>query len=226
MKKLLTPLTCLLLAGCATPNHPLPADYWQHKQQVKVSNDLPKHAAVYHEGGQGLVDIAINNAVTSGFDHYLSTYSLASVRSIQTEFIRHLRKHGVKATAFRKVDVDSLQRSHQDNKEYATRDFRPYKIKMGKNKLLVVSTQLIGAERKYYGFIPLEAPKASCILEGRLVDTHSNKILWRYKSKAKLSVVGKWDQPPNYPNFTKSLNKAVKQAKEGLMENFFMNTSD
>ncbi len=92
--------------------------------------------------------------------------------------------------------------------------------KIDSDELFIVTPWRVGATRDYYGFIPLGAPKAICILEGELINVKNNKILWRYKTEISSSIDGPWDQPPLYPNFTAALRRAIKFSKEDIIDNF------
>lgn len=232
MKKILSRVfTCsalfLLLSACATsPNVKLDPDFWQQTQSVKVSNDHIDHAGLYHMGSQGLLDVAISDIATDTFSKYLKTYSLKKLYSIRPEFVRRLKNHHLRTEAFPTIDVDKLPWTNLKGEQFSNRNFSEFSAKIGKSKLMVVSVNMVGAMRSYYGFIPLGAPKAVCILEGRLLNAKTNRILWRYTSKVVIPVNGKWDQPPHYPNFTHSLDRAIQLSRTQLIDNFFADRSE
>lgn len=223
-KFLFIAIVFLLLGGCASPNVPLNQSFWKHKEHVKVAKIKPVRAHLYKSGPQGLLDMGLNDAVTHSFEKYLENYRLSNMLSISDDFSKRLKAHHVKASSYPVIDVDYLPRSGEDKKSFAARKYTQFAKKIGNDKLLVVTANSIGAIRKYYAFIPLDAPKAICELEGRLINVKNNKILWRYTSSVTLPVDGKWDQPPNYPNFTRALNKAIYLSKSELLDNFFTGT--
>jgi hypothetical protein len=224
MKKLLAlvPLA-LALVGCSQPNVPLKQSFWKnHQQHVAVTTNKVPKAGLYKEGAQGLLDMAINDADSTGFRHYLESYKLNNLSSeLRTNFVKGLKKHNIKAKRVARIDTEKLDDSGLNKTQYAIKDYRPLAIKIGPEKLLIVSINAAGATRKYYGFIPLGAPKAFCNLEGHLVNLNNDKILWRYTAKVYVPIQGNWDQPPRYPNFTAALNQAVELAKQEVTDNFF-----
>ena len=125
------------------------------------------------------------------------------------------------ASSFKAINFNKLKKTDLDDSQYTTRNFSPYKIALKNNKLLLISTNGVGAYRKYYGFIPLGWPRAFCSIEGRLIDPSNNKILWRDLVTVKLEVKGEWNQPPRYPNFSKTLQQAIAKAKQKLLGDFF-----
>lgn len=212
------------LAGCASvPNVPLQKKFWQeHKQKVDIAASKSKPATLYHTGREGLIDIAINDMVTNKFQNYLRVYPVKTVTDIKWTFLKKLKKHNINANIYNHpINIEKLANYSGDKKKFAVKDYTSFAAKIGKHKLLVISVNRVGASRDYYGFIPLGAPEAVCDLTGRLVDVRNNHILWRYATHEILAVQGKWDQPPNYPSFTKTLKRAVVIAQQDLLENFF-----
>ena len=162
--------------------------------------------------GGGLVDIGIVKSETKQFVTYLNHYDPSSFNGLQDKFVEKLKKYGLVASRYEGIIEQNI---------YEKKDFRSLAIKLKNNRLLLLTITSLGASRHYYGFIPLEAPKAICGAEGRLIDLSNNKILWRYSTSQTVKMEGKWDQPPDYPNFTFALNKAVTQAGQALINNFF-----
>lgn len=221
--------TLLLLTGCAkTPNVSLSKNFWQnHKQKVNIASSKPtsgpQTAALYQEGAEGILDYMVNGAITDKFQTYLKSYPMQTVTNIKWTFLKKLKARKISAKIYNKpINVSKLANYSGDKTKVAVKDYKPFVAKIGPNKLLVISVDRIGAERKYYGFIPLGAPKAVCDLTGKLINVKNNRVLWRYAADVSLAVSGKWDQPPKYPNFTKTLKKAVASAQCELLNDFFM----
>lgn len=211
----------LILTGCAsTPNVSLSPNFWKNPQHVKVSNDKKHHAEFYQEGSEGILDVVINNAVTNRFQAHLKNYKLAEFNSIKMNFVKHLRAHHIDAAPYQNIDISKLEPIKGNKKIFSERDYTTFATNI-RNKLLIVSINQVGAVRPYYAFIPLGAPKAICSLTGRLIDLKNNHILWRYTSNVVMPVQGKWDQPPNYPNFNHALKQAIYLAQAQLQDQFF-----
>lgn len=220
----LAPLVAIL-AACQTPNVPLKQDFWKdHQQKVRVARGKRIRADEYRVGQQGLLDMAINSAVSNKFVNYLHRYDLSNFDALDITYTQRLQSRGINAKRFAtRVDRRHLDRwpERQKTKETAEKDYTVYARQIGPNKLLVLQLDTVGAMRNYYGFIPLGAPSAMCNATGTLVDLKNNNVLWRHHVKEKVDVDGHWDQPPNYPNFTRALDTAIAQCKSELLEDFF-----
>lgn len=216
----------LALAGCATaPNVTLSQNFWQNhklKQKVVVATDEIPVAGLYQTGSEGLLDYVMNDVVTSNFQTYLKHYPVQSLSKIKWMFLKKLQARHMNAKVYgRAIDTSKLVNYSGSAAKFATKNYTPLVAKIGPHKLLMVSVTSVGAERSYYGFIPLGAPKAICDLEGRLINLQNNRILWRYRVSVVLPIPGKWDQPPNYPMFTKTLQRAIVTAQQKLLDGFF-----
>lgn len=202
----------LLLSGCAQKNPKLTNEFWQKSQEHKIvvaKVKAPK-PTLTQSGSIGLLDYAINATVTNSFGDYLKTVKLDWYHDeLAHKFTDNLKQHNIAATAHN-VAV-SLNKKERE----------AFLMQMEGNKLLVVELEGIGAVRSYYSFVPLGAPKAYCTLSGELIDQANKKVLWRHSVRIEKPVIGEWDQPPSYPNFTKALMSAAHAAKEELMDSFF-----
>lgn len=220
-------LFSLLLVGCSPPpNVSLKPDFWKdHQHTVMVKRAKIGKPQLYKQGAQGLFDIAINAAVMSHFDDYLAHTSNDWYQQLQQQFVTGLeQKHILVKHDDVPLNMHKLESFGKDTKLYAVKNYHALAIHIASDRLLNIDATQVGAVRFYYGFIPLGAPQATCHLVGRLVDLHSNRILWRFNTSAVVPVDGDWDQEPHYPNFDRALKKAVKQASEQLLNNFFIAT--
>jgi hypothetical protein len=211
------------LSSCATKNVPLQKEFWGSKdKKVTVAmNKLPK-AALYQRGAQGLLDMAIAEIATTSFANKLKYYEAKQFAAIKSEFVKRLREQGKQVVIYQdNILTNKLPSFHKNTSVYAAKNYMPYLGHVGSDKLLLISLKKIGAARSYYGFIPLEDPKAFCEAEGRLIDLKTNRILWRQHANVTMTVKGKWDQAPHYPNFIKTLDKVVAEAKRQLLYSFF-----
>ena len=211
-----------MLAACSkAPNVALQSSFWNnHAQKTYIAKDKSQPAALYKKGGQGILDVVISDTDTSTFSKYLRTRSTVWYSTLTQSIYNKLHGKGLKVVKYKTpINTANLPSSHQSDSEYAVKNFKPLATKIGNNKLLIVMVNVFGAQRSYYGFIPLGAPKGYCSLRGILVDTTNNKILWRYSTSAISKVQGSWDQPPKYPNFTAALNTAISTASNSLLDN-------
>lgn len=202
----------LSLSGCAIEtNVSLNPSFWENKhQKVAVANYKPSSATLYHEGPQGLLDIAISDAVTDHFDAYLKKVDLSSYDNLKYRFVEALKHKHISSTAY-----NNYLTKDEDPKTNTT-----FAAQTDADTILTVQLIGAGATRHYYGFIPLEAPKAFCSLKGEMIDAKTRQVLWRYTSTAIEPISGEWDQPPNYTHFNSVLVSTIKQSEDNLLDNF------
>jgi len=222
MKKLIALVPACILAGCASPNVALKPTFWKnHQQRIAVTTSTPIQASLYQQGSEGLLDLVINQATSNQFVDYLNKTQLGSFKAkLINGFVFGLRARHIRANPTPAINIDKMKSTDLDKKQYSTVDFKPLRLKIARNKILYVQPTQIGATRKYFSFIPIGAPKAVCNLEGDLVNTTNNKILWRYHANVTVPVHGKWDQPPHYPHFTQALHAAMRLCRKEIVDNF------
>lgn len=206
----------VFLTGCAVEPQAvqLPASFWQqHNIPVKVATTPPPKARLYQQGSEGILDIAINAAVTNKFNRYLKSYRSNGLIVTAQKFINRLQQHGINAVYVGQAKIT--------NKQLNKKDFRFLLQQFGPVRLLLLSINQIGASRYYYGFIPLGKPSAISYVEGRLVDLASQHVLWRDIEKSSIVASANWDQPPNYPSFTRLLRNVSFTSERQLLIQFF-----
>ncbi len=215
------------LAACASQpkDVELNEQFWQdHTQTVAVAESTKPEAHLEKTGNQGLIDYAINSAMTSTFENHINGTDLSWMETYQASLVSELEGHYIKAVIVKTpIDITALPQSKQDNKKYAVKTYAPLSMKVGDDKLLVITLNKIGAIRNYYGFIPSGAPSAIVDMTGRLVDINSNEIYWRHNARVVTSINGNWDQPPHYDNFNSALEIAVDTAKDELRSSLLNN---
>lgn len=215
--------TFFILSGCAAPNVALQKNFWKRTNTKSIEIALGKTPpADLFMRGQGALDFAIAYAVNKDFIKYLNNYNAYSFNQLQSDFVLNLKKGGIQAVIYHDLieDIENLPDEEHDVKKYSKKSYRS--LSLGKHKLLLIlSIKRLGADRLYYGMVPLGAPHAICIAEGQLVNLDDDKILWRLTTTQNVPVDGEWNQPPSYPNFTTALNKAVSKAKDALLKDFW-----
>lgn len=220
----------LLLVGCAKdPNVALKAEFWNEPSKKSIIVALDKSSKADMEFyGVGLLDFVIDKAAMHQFITYLNQYDLSNFNILQAEFADNLNQHRKIAEKYNNsIDLNKLQDSQETNYNiYERKYFKSLLVPLKNHPLLLLNINFIGASRHYYGIIPLGAPKAICNAEGRLVDLNNNKTIWRFSTEQVVMVDGDWDQPPHYPNFTHALNKAVSQANQAIIDDFFVHVSN
>lgn len=237
MKTLILALGMLLMSACThvTPNVELSEQFWKTpNNQVAVAQAKKPKATFVAEGNQGgLLDMAVTEAMTKKFKKHLETHNNQFIDDINRQLITVCQSKGIKISKVDgNFDKKRLPRFKQNGKKtkgnnsnlhYATKDYRSQQMKVDSDKLLIIELHGYGAKRHYNGLIPLSEPKAFVNIEGQLIDLKDNHLLWHYKNDIKLPVQGKWDQPPLYPNFDKSLKEAIQIVSEEIVAHFSEN---
>jgi hypothetical protein len=213
MKKLLlTALSTVVITSCATQGNVALGDaYWQNKSHhVVVATANAPEPGVTKIGSQGLLDLAINQAMTNKLDTHVSkTTDVTWYYALSNELADKLKKQHVKVSLANhriesdKTDMTSIAAEHQVE------------------EVLILKLKAVGVIRRYSGFIPMGAPQAYCALQGELVDTRTKAVLWHHDAEVKLPIQGEWDQPPAYPNVTTTIKEAVTTSRQEIIDSLF-----
>lgn len=200
-----------LLMGCAQPrNVQLSENFWQDQsQKIAVASFKAPEPQMHRVGNEGLLDLAINNAMNSNMNKALKRADMNWYNNMSTQFATRLKEQKIHTSI-----SEQQFKNDKKNREIILRQAEG-------DKVLTLELRAVGARRTYYGFIPTGAPEAYCLLVGELIDPKDKKVLWRHESEIIHPIQGAWDQSPNYPNFTSALNVAVNEAKQELLDSFF-----
>ena len=70
----------------------------------------------------------------------------------------------------------------------------------------------------------LAQPVGVTYAAGSLVDGSTNQLIWQYPILVEEPVAGEWDQPPDYPNLRKAIEKSLEKAIRQIHASFFKGT--
>ncbi len=214
-----------LLGGCATGYKPiqLDASFWQDRQSVVgvVTETIPEPAAQM-TGGQGLLDVAINQSNAGPMVDQLKRLDVKRAAAISENLAKGLSSRGIKVNQLATIDVKKYAEFKPEaNPElYASRNFQELKGQ-GIDRLLLVSVVNIGTVRPYYGFIPMGPPRAAFTVKGQLVDLKDNKLLWYNTHRATSIIAEPWDQAPDFPNLSAAVLKNLSDGAALFERSFF-----
>jgi hypothetical protein len=214
----------VFLSACTMNNSiSLPEQFWQQKHKKIIVARLPAVVPKLHKQGQeGLVDIVINDVVTSNFNKQINTYSMGWYRSLQASFYKKLQQRRMNARLLSEaLDNKNFNYTNQDITRFSERDYRALAVDLHADQLLLIRVNSVGALRQYYGFVPLTEPVAYCDVQGDLIDLTTNQVIWRGHGTVSVPMAAEWNQPPNYPIFMQALDEAVAKASSQLMSSFF-----
>lgn len=218
-----------LLAACATvaPQVQMKSDFWsQTDRSVVVALAKLPDTAAHKVGAQGLLDIAINNAMADELSKALKNITLdQSYGQARSEVVNRLQERGITSSATEKmIDVASLQEftGGDASRSYADRDFRGLKSDLGgADRLLLFTVIAVGTQRSYYGFVPITSPVAILRGKGELIDLQTNEVLWRDDTSTAAPITDPWDQPPEFKNVNAAVEAVIAEARNAMMEKLF-----
>ncbi len=222
-------LSCFLFAslnGCVT-RVAMKSDFWNNRS-AKIGVVLAPYptGAAHKSGAQGVLDMAINAALSAEMKRYLQGVQPLEFNDIQHQFSAQLKSMGIEAkTLPEPIDLKAYQTFEGTGPgKMFKQDLRPLASKENIDFIVILSITRFGTIRNYYGFVPTEKPRALCDVKGQMINLATNELVWQAATteiQARTTVEGKWDQPPDYPNLTASLWTAVKKGKTFLFEEFF-----
>lgn len=212
------------LVSCATTKK-LGKDVFDNPD-VKIGVALVEfpQAGAHKAGSQGLLDVAINSALAAEMAAYLKSTDLSGFIPVKNKIAAKLEEKGAQAVLIEEmIKMDDLPKIVNQESKTKRTDYSYFKEKYDVDYIVLVDIVAVGTSRKYYGFIPLGSPKGYCLAHGIMKDTSNNKTKWEYTTNYKKSVVkvdGEWDAPPDYPDLTVAVQKAITKAVEELSANF------
>ncbi|AZN67196.1 hypothetical protein DX910_01585 [Acinetobacter haemolyticus] len=220
-------VVAVTFSGCATLKPmELQSDFWQqpNKKVAVVVYELPKSAA-YKAGNQGLLDVAINNAISNKFDNFVESLQFEPYSTLAEDIEKEFDQRGFDATVV-KLDpknIPALEKTAEQKKNPAVFQMNLAAVPDLKDKDLVfiVTSNQVGTTRSYYGFVPTSAPQGVYGGIAHLVDVKTNEIKWWKPVNVVKPVSGKWDQPPSYPNVAQAVDLAIEASKQEYKKQFF-----
>lgn len=91
-------LAAFIITGCVTNRPNIANDqsvYTQSSKRIGVAQTITPVPYTHKAGAQGLLDIAINNAVAGGLSEHLQTVNLDNLNELDEKFFAHIQKKHV-----------------------------------------------------------------------------------------------------------------------------------
>lgn len=215
-------LLTLALASCYGPVPVDPAFKSNRKQKVAVITMQAPVASVHHVGRQGLVDLALNQAMATGGRRELDDYpSQAKLDEVGKQFAKRLNGLGYKATHLA---------AHPTQKEFNPATAKPSASKpipgsgtylAGYDAAVFLSMPVVGRAKIVYGFIPLSGSSAIAAMQGTMFSTADQKLLWRTPMPAINPHDGIDIEGDGTEALFRAVDAAVKRSAGGIEANFF-----
>jgi len=171
---------CGFATSCVGPV-PVDASFIaQRNQKVAVITMEAPKATVHHVGNQGLLDMAVNHATSTGSRSQLESYpSQTKLNAVGDLFAKRLNGLGYKATHLT---------VHPPMKDFNPALAKPTSSKPihgtgtylnGYDAAIYISMGAVGRVKQVYAFIQLSRSNAIATLHGNMFATATQKRLWR-----------------------------------------------
>ncbi len=211
----------ILLSGCANkqPNVPMEKTFWSQKEErIGIGMNRAPTPGYYKVGAQGLLDMAINSAVTSELGEAVKSWNSPDIAMLANEIKEDLEDKG-----YHNVSIISQSLKHDDFKPfdgykegYSDIDLSPLKSRYNIDKLVLLTIGSSGISRSYYGFIPTSDPAVFVNYGGSVIDLDDNRYIYFKHGVSHQAIEGEWDQPPEFSNLKAAYNSAVEKALNQL----------
>lgn len=226
--------TVVLLAGCATPQVPVPLDqnfYQSEKKNVGLLLEVPEKPGLALEGNIGLLDLAIISAATSSLSNHIESQDIAEFLSVKENLRNNLSQEG-----FTLVEIEAPEKAPKlakfkdpDSKDaiyYADKDHRGFANSHHVDYLLKLNAKRVGLARPYHAFVPLDAPRAIFEIHGELIDLSDNRLVWYGDIAQSAYTSGEWDEGPDFPGLTNTYYVVMNKAREDIISALAKRDSD
>jgi hypothetical protein len=211
-----------LLPSCMGPV-PVDAGFKAKRgQKVAVITMKAPQATVHHVGNQGLLDMAVNHATSTGSRNQLESYpSQAKLDAVGNDFAKRLNSKGYKAT---------LLNVHPEFKDFNPTLARPNSKKPihgygsylnGYDSAIYLTMSAVGRSKHVYGFIPLSRSNAIAPIQGSMFETATQKRTWRSRFLTIDPNSGVRVQDDSDAGLHRAIDTAVQNSSNALQADFF-----
>lgn len=216
----------LAITGCASHSQvSMPNDFWDSaKGSIGIAFVKPPMMDAHRVGGQGLLDYAINEAVTNRVEEHLRALSFDKLENSNSRIQAHIKSRGTNAIVineYYEANDERLLPKEQRIKGYFDYDLSDIKNEYAINYLLVIQVYAAGTIRDYYGFIPASEPRGYVQAGATMVDLSDNRVVFqeKFSEEVKVGEGLDWDDPENgYPALTAAVEKALENAGTTLIQ--------
>ena len=220
----------IFLSGCASNMVSLKPEFWQKKdRRIGVAIAPLPAGGTYKTGSQGLLEVAIVDAVNSDMDKYLKNLEVEGFKNARNTFAKKLIERGMNAKVIEQdIDLTNFASAEKDANTGKT-TYKALADKHGIDVIVLLKINRIGTIRKYWSVIPLSSPRALFEVGGEMIDLGTGEQLWNIGMKeeeAQTEIIGDWDQPPDYKNITVALKDGMKTGIDFLTKDCFSNNEN
>ncbi len=193
-------------------------ELWNSGAVIGVAFAPLPQATTYKHGAQGFLDMAVNEATSSGLNGHLQRMDLSGFYSSCDEIVARLERRGMQVRRVTEpVDPERFPKVAVNlGDHYAQRDYRGLGQFRGFDRLLLLQLANAGTSRNYYGFFPTSDPQGYVRATAQLIDLPTGRILWSAAAERRREVQDEWDQPPGYRNVDAAILEAMRIAARDL----------
>lgn len=221
-------LFAAILSACASTKMAVNPSFWNQKEaRVGVAIASYPETAAHKGGAQGLLDMAINNALASDLQTHLKTLTADEFDTVRDQFVTEFQARGFRAKVVpAPINLEAYEKFTKptgSSDAFFHKDLKPLSTQESVDFLVLLSIERFGTLRNYYGFVPTGAPQGLLQSSGRLIDLRNNQVMWftiAEEHESVVSVEGPWDQVPDYPNLTAAIKKSIPNAQRFLLKDF------
>lgn len=213
-------LVFLALIGCVS-NTPLNSAFLDEKgKTIGVAFVQLPPVGAHKEGGTGLLDMALNEALAVPLQKHLNEFDISEFKNINEGMKTKLESMGMTVNLISDyISVEGLPKD-EDTKNV---DYSSIKEQYDVDYLMLLSVEKIGTVREYaMGIIPKGKPDAICVGKGRLINLYTNELYWEYEMSEREAVIEierPWNTPPDYSNLDVALNMAISNSINVIVNN-------
>lgn len=220
-KKLAAVVTLsFLLSACSTPkikNILLDKQFYTDTTKtIGVQVSVADKTKFLIRGADCLLCYGVASAANSTLSNYVETLSTQEFVGFDKELVKIIEERGMKTKLLTDVKYEKLKklkRIKDPVKEFAEKDYRVLKEKLGVDYLLLVIA-FPHVERMYSGYIANGGPTGAVQGEVMIIDLNNNEYKLLQKLTVRNAPIGEWDEPPKFPGVTTSYYTAIEQAKD------------
>ncbi|MFN3015419.1 cytidine deaminase [Vibrio coralliilyticus] len=217
----------LFLSGCVSQKAmDIPVNFWETggEKNIAIAFVQPPEMNAHRMGGQGLLDMAINEIVTDSVESHIHTLSHDKFELSKSAIAQQIERRGGRSEVlpeyYKASDATKLPKAQQKDGFFGY-DLTELQEQYSASHLLVIQVLASGTIRDYYGFIPLSQPRGYVYAQVKLVDLSNNKIVMDHQINEQVALPENvdWDDPDNgYPEITKVVHLALEQAGKRLTQ--------
>lgn len=218
VKSIVIAILGALMVGCSRGNMGVSPDFFLKKGTIGlVWSCKQDNGQFIRSGPQGLLDIAVTSITSGPLPAKVESLSLTPLvdQHYLQPFEKGLSQNSFKANMVRvPLDKQSLKSIRGEGEKGFWIDFSEFKSKYGLDYVVYLEVEEFGTFQSYSGIFATSNPKGHIKLNVFVVDTTTNTIVGEFHATQSIEPVGKWDNPPDFPEVVSSIETAIKMTLE------------